>query len=147
MKLDEIPNIEVLAGGTAGLSFLLVIGKKLWRLLSSEATETRKDRAEATIYNNLQGEITRMGDDIRELKDAHRADEKLWKERIAALETEISSLNRVLAEIKVCVVEALEKVTECDSNCQEKSIMSAKLKQILTKQRNCHVSQQPTTIF
>lgn len=77
------------AGGAVGLGFITWVLRKAWRQYSAEIPETRKDQAEAVLFDNLRAEISRMGDTIATLRREHEHERVALETRVQLLEVRI----------------------------------------------------------
>lgn len=88
MDIPDDPLTKATLGSGAIFTAVMLL-RRIWRQISAEAVETKRDGAEGTLLSNLRGEIERMGADIIKIKASHEADIKTLK---ASHEADIKTL-------------------------------------------------------
>ncbi|QFY43003.1 hypothetical protein F6R98_10570 [Candidatus Methylospira mobilis] len=129
----EMNNVEtMLAGGAGGITvtgFLFWSVRRMFRQYSTEITEKRKDEAEAALFTNLRAEITRMGEDILKIKEAHRQEKHALDRRIEALEHKVATLNGQRNRTKQIAVDGYRSCAK--GSCQHQPDTLGKFNQII----------------
>lgn len=132
--MPDVDTITGAAGGTAALLAVTMILRRVWRQISAETVETKRDGAEGTLLTNLRTEIERMGCDIARIKAVHEADiarlnaqheierQELMRQ-INELRERLDQFGSRFTAIRLHAMDAYSVVAtgcRCDDPCREK---------------------------
>lgn len=131
---DNQNLMETVGAGSAIGIALTLLYKFIVRLFRMEKPEASKDNAESTLYDNLRAEISRMSEDLRDMKERHEVERAAFEIRVKGLESEIIVLHFKFREAQSQAVEAYA-ITKglCLKNkeCAETEQVSMLLKKII----------------
>lgn len=116
-------NVGVgVAGGSVLLTLVVWMIRKSWGQIVGAKTDTHaavadqaKIAADQAIFLNMQSELTRIANEMKELKAAHKAERQELEHRIDELEARISRLGLKMGSIRKSAFDAYAELTarEC----------------------------------
>lgn len=123
--VDNGANIgTAVAGGAAGLTLLVWMIRKAWGQIVGTRTDTQiaaadqaKMAADQAIFVNMQSELTRIANEMKDLKATHKAERQELEHRIDELEAKILRLGAKMSSVRVHAVNVYAELTskECHS--------------------------------
>lgn len=113
------PNTLILVGGGLPvlITFILWAMRRGWSQVAGIGVDGHKNDAEnakiaadKAVYETLTASITRMGDDIRQIKIDHREEKQELEKRITELEEKVQKLTFHIGTVRHHAINAFTKL-------------------------------------
>lgn len=113
------PNTLILVGGGLPIiiTFILWAMRRSWSQVAGIGIDGHKNDAEnakidadKAVYETLTASITRMGDDIRQIKIDHREEKQELEKRITELEEKVQKLTVHIGTVRHHALNAFTKL-------------------------------------
>lgn len=110
-----------IAGGSAFVTLVAWMIRKSWGQIVGAKTDTHhaeadraKIEADKAIFENMQSELTRISNEMKELKVSHKAERQELEHRIDELEAKVQRLSGRLGTFRKHAVDAYVELSSRD---------------------------------
>lgn len=131
------PNTLILVGGGLPIiiTFILWAMRRSWSQVAGIGIDGHKNDAEnakiaadKAVYETLTASITRMGDDIRQIKIDHREEKQELEKRITELEEKVQKLTVHIGTVRRHALNAFTKLIS--KECPKCTVIDEAIKHI-----------------
>lgn len=131
------PNTLILVGGGLPvlITFILWAMRRGWSQVAGIGVDGHKNDAEnakiaadKAVYETLTASITRMGDDIRQIKIDHREEKQELEKRITELEEKVQKLTVHIGTVRHHALNAFTKLIS--KECPKCTVIDEAIKYI-----------------
>lgn len=131
------PNTLILVGGGLPvlITFILWAMRRGWSQVAGIGVDGHKNDAEnakiaadKAVYETLTASITRMGDDIRQIKIDHREEKQELEKRITELEEKVQKLTVRIGTVRHHALNAFTKLIS--KECPKCTVIDEAIKHI-----------------
>lgn len=131
------PNTLILVGGGLPIiiTFILWAMRRSWSQVAGIGIDGHKNDAEnakiaadKAVYETLTASITRMGDDIRQIKIDHREEKQELEKRITELEEKVQKLTVHIGTVRHHALNAFTKLIS--KECPKCTVIDEAIKHI-----------------